>query len=125
VASPRILLDANISQKVARALWRELKLDVLSLRAQRLDDLPDGDVVRMAIATNRIIVTMDRDFAEYFHSAAQIAVGIVYLELSNRRRNVAGITSALRELFSNRSVDFDFACSLVIVSDSDVEVHTR
>lgn len=77
MALPRILLDANISQKVARNLWRELKLDVLSLRAQRLDHLPDADVIRMAIATNRVVVTMDRDFADYFHSAAHTDVGIV------------------------------------------------
>src|SRR5215208_3615239 len=103
-----MLLDANISQKVARALWRELKLDVLSLRAQRLDDLPDGDVVRMAIATNRIIVTMDRDFAEYFHSATRIDVGIVYLNLSNRLRNVPRITRVLSELFRDRAEDIEF-----------------
>jgi predicted nuclease of predicted toxin-antitoxin system len=95
------------------------------LRAQRLDVLPDGDVVRMAIATNRIIVTMDRDFAEYFHSATRIDVGIVYLNLSNRLRNIAGITRALSELFMDRALDIDFELSLVIVSDSDVEVHTR
>ncbi|MBA3643547.1 MAG: DUF5615 family PIN-like protein [Chloroflexia bacterium] len=44
----RFLLDANLSPNVGRFLTRQVQLDVFSLQGQRLGQLPDHEVIRMA-----------------------------------------------------------------------------
>jgi len=83
VIAARFLLDANLSPKAGRFLTQQLQLDVLSLHGQRLRQLPDHEVIRLARSMERVIVTMDRDFAEYFHRTQRPIIGIIYLDLPN------------------------------------------
>ena len=118
----RFLLDANLSPKVARFLARELQLDVVSLQGQRLGQLPDHEVIRMARSDRRVIITLDRDFAEFFHRTAQPAIGIIYLNLPNNLRTIPGINRILEAFFRQSTDGIDLDHSLVTITEHEVRI---
>lgn len=58
----RLLADENIPVKAIEAL-RVAGLDVLSVREQA-PGITDEEVLRLAVAQGRVLVTFDRDFGE-------------------------------------------------------------
>ena len=116
------LLDANLSPKVGRFLTQQLQLDVISLQGQRLGQLPDHEVIRMARATGRVIITMDGDFAEYFHRAQRPNVGIIYLDLPNCLRTIPEINRLLAAYFRAHAEGVDLEHSLVIITEHEVRI---
>jgi predicted nuclease of predicted toxin-antitoxin system len=118
----RYLLDANLSQKVGRFLARELQLDIVSLQGQRLGQLPDHEVVRMARSHRRVIITLDRDFAEYFHRTARPDIGIIYLDLPNVLRTIPHINKILDAFFRQAAHGIDLEHSLVTITEHDVRI---
>lgn len=118
----RFLLDANLSPKVARFLTREFNLDVLSLQGQRLGQLPDHEVIRMARSLGRVIITLDGDFAEYFHRAHRPDIGIIYLDLPNPLRTIPEISRLLAAFFLHHAAGVDLEHSLVIITEHEVRI---
>jgi len=118
----RFLLDANISPKVGRFLARHLQLDVFSLQGQRLGQIPDHEVIRMARSMGRVIITLDRDFAEYFHRTQRPAIGVIYLDLPNSLRTIPGINGLLAAFFSEHAGDVDLEHALVVITEREVRI---
>jgi predicted nuclease of predicted toxin-antitoxin system len=118
----RYLLDANLFQKVGRFLVRELQLDVISLQGQRLGQLPDHEVVRMARSNQRVIISLDRDFAEYFHRTARPDIGIIYLDLPNTLRTLPHINRILDAFFRQSAHGIDLEHSLVTITEQEVRI---
>jgi predicted nuclease of predicted toxin-antitoxin system len=118
----RYLLDGNLSPKVARFLARQFQLDVISLQGKRLGQLPDHEFVRMARSEGRVIITLDRDFAEYFHRTSRPDIGIVYLDLPNSLRNVPEINRVLEAFFKQSPHDIDLEHSLVTITEHEVRI---
>lgn len=118
----RFLLDANLSPKVGRFLTRQLQLDVLSLQGQRLGQLPDHDVIRMARSEGRVIITLDRDFAEYFHRTSRPDIGIIYLDLPNSLRTIPQINQLLETFFRQSAQGIDLEHALVIITEHEVRI---
>lgn len=118
----RFLLDANLSPKVGRFLAQQLNLDVLSLQGQRLGQLPDPEVIRMARSTGRVIITLDRDFAEYFHRTARPDIGIVYLDLPNPLRTIPHINRLLATFFRQPAEDLDLERALVVITEHEARI---
>jgi predicted nuclease of predicted toxin-antitoxin system len=118
----RYLLDANLSPKVARFLARQFQLDVISLQGKRLGQLPDHEFVRMARSEGRVIITLDRDFAEYFHRTSRPDSGIVYLDLPNSLRNIPEINRVLEAFFKQSPHDIDLEHSLVTITEHEVRI---
>lgn len=83
----------------SRFLTRQLSLDVVSLQGQGLGQLPDQEVIRMARSLGRVIVTLDRDFAEYFHRTQRLDIGIIYLDLPNPLSTIPQINRLLAAFF--------------------------
>lgn len=64
-------------------LLREAGFDVLSIREQ-YPGLPDADIIPVAEAEERIMITCDRDFGELiFLRKLMCASGVVYLRLGD------------------------------------------
>jgi predicted nuclease of predicted toxin-antitoxin system len=118
----RYLLDANLSQKVGRFLARELQLDVISLQGKRLGQLPDHEVVLMARSQRRVIITLDRDFAEFFHHTARHDIGIIYLDLPNSLRTIPHINQILVAFFRQAAHGVDLERSLVTITEHEVRI---
>ncbi|CAN5722257.1 hypothetical protein BH24CHL3_BH24CHL3_11740 [soil metagenome] len=118
----RFLLDANLSPKVGRFLARELQLDVVSLQVQRLGQLTDHEVIRMVRSQERVIITLDRDFAEHFHRSQRPAIGIINLDLANSLRTIPGINGLLGAFFRDLAEGADFEHVLVIITERVVRM---
>ncbi|MCC6790103.1 MAG: DUF5615 family PIN-like protein [Thermomicrobiales bacterium] len=120
MANLRLLLDANLSPKVARRLSQLLALDVVSIHGQFLGQLPDAEILNMARSSRRVIVTLDRDFEHHFHQMPRLEIGIVYLNLSNSNRTIPSIVQRLYDFLSGLPENDDLSGSLVTIGDEDV-----
>ena len=86
---PRFQADADFNQKiVAGLLRREPSIDLQSSRQAELDSLPDMEVLKVAAAADRILLSHDRNtmpayFAEFVRSANSPGLIIVpqYLDI--------------------------------------------
>ena len=116
------LLDANLSPKVGRFLTRQLRLDVFSLQGQHLGQMPDHEVIRMARSTRRVIITLDGDFAEFFHRTERPEIGIIYLDLPNTSRTIPEINRLLELFFRLHAEQIDLEHSLVTITDREVRI---
>ena len=76
----------------------------------------------MARQTGRVIITLDRDFVEYFTRAVRPNLGIIYLNLPNAYRPVAEINRILEGFFSAHAAAIDLDHSLVVVTEQTVTV---
>jgi predicted nuclease of predicted toxin-antitoxin system len=122
VTTARFLLDANLSPKVGRFLARQLRLDVVSLQGRGLGQLPDHEVLQMARSTGRVIITLDRDFAEHFHRTQRPDIGIVYLDLPNPLRTIPHINRLLEAFFRQHAASVDLEHALVTITEHEVRI---
>ncbi len=80
----RYLADMGVSMRVVDWL-REAGHDVVPLREEGLQRLPNGEIFRKAHAEERVVLTLDLDFGEILaHCAGQI-VSVVLFRLHNTR----------------------------------------
>jgi predicted nuclease of predicted toxin-antitoxin system len=121
----RFLLDANLSPRTARRLRLEFGLDVVSLLELGLGEISDRDVRQMASVEHRVIVTLDRDFLEPFETSGRIAVGVIYLDLPDRMRSVAGVNRVLGRFFRLHAESIDLERSVVVVRQYEVIIQTE
>jgi predicted nuclease of predicted toxin-antitoxin system len=80
----RLLLDMGISVGVADIL-RSHGHDVAHLQERGLDTLADPEILQLAIAEKRIIVTNDLDFTDLLAASAALLPSVVIFRLRNMR----------------------------------------
>ena len=80
----RLLLDMGISVGVADVL-RSHGCDVAHLQERGLDTLADPEILKLAIAEKRIIVTHDLDFTDLLAASAAILPSVIIFRLRNMR----------------------------------------
>ncbi len=118
----RFLLDANLSPKVGKFLTNQLNLDVVTLHGLGLSRLNDHDIIRMARRERRVIITLDRDFAEYFYRTQHPAIGVIYLDLPITHRYIPTINKVLQNFFTAHADKIDLDRCLIIVTDNLVQI---
>ena len=79
----RLLVDENAGPSVARWL-REQGHDVFSVY-ESARGLPDNEVIRMALADSRVLITSDKDFGEKVYRERWSHHGVVLLRLRDER----------------------------------------
>lgn len=119
---PKFLLDANLSPKTARFLIATFGLDVETLQGRRLGQLPDHEVIRLARATKRVVITLDGDSWGYYNEAAPLGIGVIYLDLPNNYRYVREINRILEGFFNAQAPSIDLEQSFVAVTEDSVTV---
>ncbi|NUQ63975.1 MAG: DUF5615 family PIN-like protein [Pirellulales bacterium] len=80
----RFLADMGVSQKVCEWL-REQGHDVVHLRDEGLQRLPNGEIFAKAIREARIVLTFDLDFSEIVASAGPEVTSVIVFRLKNTR----------------------------------------
>lgn len=95
----RLLLDMGLAQSTGQFL-RSRGHDVVHLREQRLERLPDEQIVEKAQAEERIIVTHDLDFGRIVALSKSTVPSIITLRLTNMTptRVNAALSTALTEV---------------------------
>ncbi|MCC6791027.1 MAG: DUF5615 family PIN-like protein [Thermomicrobiales bacterium] len=97
----RRLLDAILPPKLARAIGRLHGVDAESLIAVGRERLRDEQVIEYARRVDRVIVTLDRDFATLFARTSRPLVSIVYIRVSNEHRRTPALLEILTRYVTN------------------------
>jgi predicted nuclease of predicted toxin-antitoxin system len=82
----KLLLDENISPKVAEVLRRE-GIDVCGVRDRGLLEATDPEVFGKALAEDRIVVTVNVGDFEKLAGACELHAGVVLIERGDLLRN--------------------------------------
>lgn len=86
----KLLLDENIGTLVEVSLHRAGFDTVSVLKTMR--GASDADVIKRALAEDRTVVTLDRDFGYLVHREAKSHAGVIFLRLKDESpQNIARI----------------------------------
>lgn len=80
----RFLADMGVSGRIVTWL-REQSHDVVHLRDQGLQRLPNGQIFEKAFDEQRVILTFDLDFAEIVALSAGKVVSVILFRLNNTK----------------------------------------
>jgi predicted nuclease of predicted toxin-antitoxin system len=96
----KIIVDVGVGLAVERVL-RESGHDVLAVRD--VDPASaDGEILRMALQENRLLITMDKDFGELVYRTGLKHTGVLLLRLEDATgEEKAGV---IRDIFEQRGV---------------------
>lgn len=76
----------------------------------------------MARSMGRVIVTLDRDFAAYFHGTQRPDFDIVYLDLPNPLGTIPQINRLLAAFFRQSAHGVDLEHALVNITEHDERI---
>src|SRR5688500_5952315 len=107
----RVIVDECTGVVVARWL-ATLGHDVLSIR-DSYPRMPDIDILDLAVRTNRIVITNDKDFSTLVFREQRQHRGVILLRLpdSRIRTKIAALERFLAELPD------DLSTSIVVITD--------
>jgi predicted nuclease of predicted toxin-antitoxin system len=80
----RFLADMGVSLRVVEWL-RSFSHDVIHLRDEGLQTLPNGEIFQKALREGRIVLTFDLDFGEIVAASGARSVSVILFRLSNTR----------------------------------------
>jgi len=80
----RFLADMGLSMTVVEWL-RSLGHDIVHLRDEGLQRLPNGVIFKKVIAEKRIVITFDLDFSEIAAQAGESITSVIIFRLKNTR----------------------------------------
>jgi predicted nuclease of predicted toxin-antitoxin system len=80
----RFLADMGVSMRLAEWL-RTQGHDVVHLRDEGLQRLPNGEIFEKGIREGRIVITFDLDFGEIVAGAGSRAVSVILFRLHDTR----------------------------------------
>ena len=72
------LADENIHEAVVRYL-REQKLDIESIKERNLRGISDNEIIALAQAEKKVILTHDADFGRSLHFSQGVQTGVIFL----------------------------------------------
>jgi predicted nuclease of predicted toxin-antitoxin system len=79
----RFKLDENLPE-AARELWRTAGHDAATAREEGLAGADDGKLLTAATGENRVLVTLDQDFANVRRYDPADTAGVIVLRLHNQ-----------------------------------------
>ncbi len=110
----RFLVDECTGPAVARWL-RDQQHDVISVY-EEARGIGDDEVIHIALAENRVLITNDKDFGEKIYRERKPHRGVVLLRLADERSTVKiEVLQKLLSMYSNRIPD-----QFVVVTESKV-----
>jgi predicted nuclease of predicted toxin-antitoxin system len=109
----RLLADMGVSMRVVEWL-RTAGHDVVHLREEGLQRLPNGDIFQKALAEARVLMTFDLDFGEIVAASGGQVVSVILFRLHNTRSD--HVTTRLQTVL-NQSTDELLAGAFVVVEE--------
>lgn len=114
----KIFANENLFEPIIDYL-RSLGNDVLSIRDCGLSGISDDEVYEMACKENRVIITMDKDFARIFRFPPQRCGGIVVAKIY--KRPVDETLTIFRKYYQSIKAE-DVKENLVIITPEGVRI---
>lgn len=109
----RFLADMGVSQQVVEWL-RTNGHDVVHLREEELQRLPNGEIFQKAAREQRIVLTLDLDFGETLAASGDQIVSVILFRLRNTRTTF--VIQRLEDVLTHSSADLTQG-AIVIVED--------
>jgi len=114
----RFLADMGVSRTTVEAL-RAANHDAVHLRDEGLIRLTDHEIVKKALAENRVVLTFDLDFGDILATARSGAPSVILFRLRNQ--TPAGVNPRLFRVIEDCAAELA-AGALVIVEDERYRV---
>ncbi len=114
----RFLADMGVSMSTVRML-RDRGHEAIHLREEKLNRLPDIDILKKAREENRIVITFDLDFGDLLAIGNHAIPSVIIFRLHNQ--TPASVQPKLVEIITNRGRDL-LDGALVIVEDTRYRV---
>lgn len=116
----KFLLDANLSPLTAGYLVQVHGIDAVHVRDLRPATISDEEIVALAKAEGRVILTFDTDFGEIYHFRERGTIGVVVLQL--RDQTVESVNRILDRFFRENAGTIDLESSLVVVERDKLRI---
>ncbi len=114
----KFLADIGISLRTV-AWLRDAGYDIVHLREQGLQRLPDEEILVKARIEERIMLTVDLDFAQLLAVSAETLPSVILFRLGNE--NYEAINERLTEVLSQCQQDLE-AGAIISVSNKTFRV---
>jgi predicted nuclease of predicted toxin-antitoxin system len=117
---PKLLVDENISPLTVEFL-RKLGFDVISLIELGNKGITNGELVKLAISKNRIIITLDLDFGEIYYFSSKKKFGAIVIRL--KTPTIEDINTVIGKFLEE--IDFekvDLTKSLIILDEKKYRI---
>ncbi|MFB2892664.1 DUF5615 family PIN-like protein [Aerosakkonemataceae cyanobacterium BLCC-F50] len=114
----KFLADMGISLRTV-AWLRSVGYDIVHLRDEGLQRLPDDEILIKARAEGRILLTVDLDFAELLAVSGEVLPSVILFRLGNE--NYQAINERLAEVLSQCQEDLE-AGAIISVSNQRYRV---
>jgi predicted nuclease of predicted toxin-antitoxin system len=114
------LLDANLSPRTGTFLQEAFGFNVVHAGDLVPPGAPDEDVVAAAQRQQRVIITLDPDFGELYHTREKGRLGVIVLRLRNQTR--PSVNRVLEAFFRTEAETIELATSLVVIDEARVRV---
>lgn len=120
----RLLFDANLSPRTAEYIRAKFGFDVDHLARRGLAYLNDEQIVGLATAESRIVVTEDLDFGRLYYHFKRATIGIIVLRV--RPQSADAANAALDRLFSDpTTIDRPLERAIVVIDNRRVRIVTE
>jgi len=110
----KLLADVGISLTTVRVL-REQGYDIFHLTEQRLQRLPDSEIMEKARTEGRVVLTFDLDFADLLALDVRTSPSVVIFRL--RDETPASVNPRLLQVLNERSSELENG-ALIVVEES-------
>ena len=114
----KFLADMGISLRTV-AWLRDAGYDVIHLREQGLQKLPDEDILAKAKKEGRVVLTVDLDFSQLLAMSGESLPSVILFRLGNENYNL--INQSLSEVVGQCTEDLE-AGAIISVSDKAFRV---
>jgi predicted nuclease of predicted toxin-antitoxin system len=114
----KLLADMGISMATVHAL-REAGEDIVHLREEALQRMPDDRILAKAIEERRIVVTCDLDFGDLLAAAGGVTPSVVLFR--TRNQTPASVTPRLLQVLRTCGLALE-AGAIVIVENAGFRV---
>lgn len=115
----KLLTDENIHATVVKTL-SERGFDVLDIKAERFQQLPDEDIISLADKEDRIIITHDKDYLTLTRRHHRPATTIIILPAN---QPPARVVARLQKLLSNPTLISRNHPCILFVEYSQLEIY--
>lgn len=114
MSRPTLLLDVNVGSSVQRFL-KERGFDVASV-IDLNPRMKDESILRLAYRENRVLITCDKDFGDLVFNKGLPHRGIIRLEDTAPRIQIAYLNTILRKHFA------DLSTSMIVAQGGIIRV---
>ncbi|MEM8830644.1 MAG: DUF5615 family PIN-like protein [Cyanobacteria bacterium P01_G01_bin.19] len=111
----KFLADMGISLRTVEWL-RQIGYDVVHLRDRGLQKLPDDEILALALIEQRIILTIDLDFAQLLAISKQALPSVILFRLGNE--NYDEINQRLIEVLHHCQQDLEIGAIISVNNES-------